>query len=125
MDVPVFQQRYGPLPSWLTGGSGNLSTEMLPTRSALEVFLLVLSLGGGRLVGFLGVPSAEWRCVRGCNRLLRTHVSVTLAARVRRRALGTQGEHRGGSSSESDRGSPKPSRARSSGATGGSAAASE
>ena len=122
VDVPIFQQRYGPLPSWLTGGSGNLSTEMLPTRSALEVFLLVLSLGGGRLVGFLGVPSAEWRCVRGCNRLLRTHVSVTLAARVRRRALETQGEHRGGSSSESDRGSPKPSRALSSGATGGSAA---
>ena len=109
-------------PAGLRGGGGNLSTEMLPTRSALEVFLLVLSLGGGRLVGFLGVPSAEWRCVRGCNRLLRTHVSVTLAARVRRRALETQGEHRGGSSSESDRGSPKPSRALSSGATGGSAA---
>ncbi|CAE7831874.1 RE1 [Symbiodinium sp. CCMP2592] len=111
VDPPVFQQRHGPLPYWLTGrsGSSGVWTEVPERGSGLVAFLLRF---GVTLLGMIGVPQKEWGCLRMVCRRLRSLAAVTLASRVPGRLTregGTgAGEGRSASSNVGEPSVPSP-----------------
>ncbi|CAE7247520.1 RE1 [Symbiodinium sp. CCMP2592] len=111
VDPPVFQQRHGPLPYWLTGrsGSSGVWTEVPERGSGLVAFLLRF---GATLLGMIGVPQIEWGCLRMVCRRLRSLATVTLASRVPGRLTregGTgAGEGRSASSNVGEPSVPSP-----------------
>ncbi|CAE7798008.1 GIP [Symbiodinium necroappetens] len=95
IEPPVFQQRFGAPPEWLTSGGGEASenTGELCSEVASQVgeaglegyrgvgFLRILDLPGGRLLGYLGFRSVEWNYLRRTARAVFHHALMVLVAR--------------------------------------------
>eukprot|EP00439_Symbiodinium_sp_Y106_P063272 s2806_g9.t2 len=82
VDVPVFQQRYGPLPPWMM--RGDACKEELPGvgRVGVSEVAGLLTTCGGLLVAMLGSLAVEWGELRSCCRGLNRNAALTLIRRV-------------------------------------------
>ena len=83
VEPPVFQQRYGPLPFWMTGKESGDQDRFRLVRTSEEELVSIFVCSGVVLLAFIGVPGVEWGRLRACGRRLRTNVVITLASRVR------------------------------------------
>ena len=103
VDVPVFQQRKGPLPEWLTGGSASGNSAMaVPTAMGASLGSLFATCGGTLLI-MVGSPRPEWGRLRSCCRALSQSVVLMLASQIRNtRNLVLQDETGSGAASSSD-----------------------
>ena len=78
VDVPIFQQRYGPLPSWMTRGNEASSSSDPVMDSGAAGLASVFTVCGGVILALIG-----WSRVRvSCGRLHR-NAAITLVSRVR------------------------------------------
>ena len=83
VDVPTFQQRYGPLPLWLTGGGAEGSNVANTVRPGAESLASVFTTFGGMLLALLGSPRVEWGRLRVCCQRFQRNAVLTLISRVR------------------------------------------
>ena len=85
VDVPVFQQRYGGLPSWLTGGEPEEVLSLPWGRPSPQVVSMVslFTSCGSSLLALIGSPAVEWSRLRACCRQLHRNAVLTLVGRVR------------------------------------------
>ena len=60
VDVPIFQQRYGPLPSWMTRGNEASSSSDPVMDSGAAGLASVFTVCGGVILALIGSPAAEW-----------------------------------------------------------------
>ena len=90
VDPPVFQQRYGPLPYWLTGRNRDGEALEVARKDREEGLIRFFAVCGGMLLGFLGTPRPEWARMRACCRRLYNVAVLTLASRIRN--AGEEGE---------------------------------
>ena len=83
IDVPVFQQRYGSLPLWLTGAEVEGAVSVKGLRSGAQDLAHLFTVCGGVLLAVLGSPAAVWGRLRACCRCFRSNAVLSLVARVR------------------------------------------
>ena len=83
VDVPVFQQRYGPLPSWLTGHTGQGSEAPVGSSEGLHQVASILTVCGGCLLALIGSSAPEWGSLSLCCRELQRSAVLTLVRQGR------------------------------------------
>ena len=85
VDVPVFQQRYGGLPSWLTGGESENVPSVLYSRPSPQVATVagLFSSCGGTLLALLSSSAVEWGRLRVSCRGLHRNAVLTLVGQAR------------------------------------------
>ena len=76
IDVPVFQQRYGPLPPWLLRADSG--TALVPSAPDPGRLISIFTRCGGLLLSFLGVWTLDWEALRVCCGSLRRNAVLSL-----------------------------------------------